>query len=66
MRIKQEYVDWRGLWIGEYDEYAKGVQGVLRRSMKMRFISTDTLEDLVEKCYIRTEPHSVPDKRSDP
>ena len=51
MRIKQEYVDWRGLWIGEYDEYAKGVQGVLRRSMKMRFISTDTLEDLVEKCY---------------
>ncbi len=51
MRIKQEYVDWRGLWIGEYDEYAKGVQGVLRRSMKMRFISTDILEDLVEKCY---------------
>lgn len=51
MRVKEEYVDWRGLWMGEFNEYSSAVQRELKRIMKMRFFTFDTLEALIEKCY---------------
>lgn len=51
MRIKREYIDWRGLWVGEQNAEAEAFQAELFSIMKIRFESVNTLEELIEKLY---------------